>query len=95
MSAGLDGFRCEGMQRTRQLLVTGIALSIDNLTIGFAPGTYHVNVALAAITIGTVSVTLPLTGLELGDRIDTKTGERGELLGGLIPADVAVASGSF
>jgi putative Mn2+ efflux pump MntP len=54
-------------QRTRQLLVTGIALSIDNLTIGFARGTYHVNLALAAITIGTVSVTLPLTGLELGD----------------------------
>jgi hypothetical protein len=38
---------------------------------------------------------LPLTGLELGDRIGTKTGERGELLGGLIPAGVAVASGIF
>ena len=36
------------------------------------------------ITIGTVSVTLSLIGLELGDRIGTKTGERGELLGGLV-----------
>ena len=36
------------------------------------------------ITIGTVSVTLSLIGLELGDRIGTKTGERGGLLGGLV-----------
>jgi Putative manganese efflux pump len=71
-------------QRTRQLLITGIALSIDNLTIGFALGTCYVNLALAAITIATISVTLSLIGLELGDRIGTKTGERGELLGGLV-----------
>ena len=37
-----------------------------------------------AITIATVSVTLSLIGLELGDRIGTKTGERGELLGALV-----------
>jgi manganese efflux pump family protein len=82
-------------QRTGQLLVTGIALSIDNLAIGFALGTYRVNLAVAAITIGAVSVTLSLIGLELGDRLGTKTGERGELLGGLvlITVGIAVASG--
>ena len=44
---------------------------------------------------GTLSVTLSLIGLELGDRIGTKTGERGELLGGLvlIAVGIAVASG--
>jgi putative Mn2+ efflux pump MntP len=58
-------------------------------------GTYHVNIAVAAITLGAVSVTLSLIGLELGDRLDTKTGERGELLGGLvlIAVGIAVASG--
>ena len=82
-------------QRTGRLLVTGLALSIDNLAIGFALGTYHVNLAVAAITIGAVSVTLSLIGLELGDRLGTTTGERGELLGGLvlISVGIAVASG--
>jgi putative Mn2+ efflux pump MntP len=33
-------------QRTGQLLVTGIALSIDNLAVGFSLGTCHVNLAV-------------------------------------------------
>ena len=69
--------------RTGRLLVTGIALSIDNLAVGFALGAYHVNLAAAAVIIGAVSVTLSLAGLELGDRLGTKVGERGELIGGL------------
>ena len=82
-------------RRTGQLVVTGIALSIDNLAVGFALGTYHVGLAVAAITIGVVSVTMSLLGLELGDRLGTRTGEWGELLGGLvlIAVGVAVASG--
>jgi manganese efflux pump family protein len=59
--------------RTGQLLVTGIALSIDNLAIGFALGAYHVNLAAAAVIIGAVSVPLSLAGLELGDRLGTNT----------------------
>jgi manganese efflux pump family protein len=81
--------------RTGQLLVTGIALSIDNLAVGFALGAYHVNLAAAAVIIGAVSVTLSLAGLELGDRLGTKVGERGELIGGLvlIAVGIAIASG--
>ena len=41
----------ETTRRTGQLLVTGLALSIDNLAIGFALGTYHVSLAAAAIII--------------------------------------------
>ena len=80
---------------TGQLVVTGIALSIDNLAVGFALGTYHVGLVAAAVTIGVVSVAMSLLGLELGDRLGTRTGERGELLGGLvlIAVGVAVASG--
>jgi putative Mn2+ efflux pump MntP len=82
-------------RRTGQLVVTGIALSIDNLAVGFALGTYHVGLVAAAVIIGVVSVTMSLLGLELGDRLGTRTGERGELLGGLvlIAVGVAVASG--
>ena len=81
--------------RTGRLLVTGIALSIDNLAVGFALGAYHVNLVLAAVIIGVVSVTLSLAGLELGDRLGTKIGERGELIGGLvlIAVGIAIASG--
>lgn len=82
-------------QRTGRLLVTGAALSIDNLAVGFALGTFHVSLALAAIVIGAISVAMSLIGLELGNRIGTRTGERGELLGGLvlIGVGIAVASG--
>jgi putative Mn2+ efflux pump MntP len=48
---------------------TGIALSIDNLAVGFALGTYHVGLLAAALVIGTVSVTMSLAGLELGRRL--------------------------
>jgi manganese efflux pump family protein len=82
-------------QPTGRLLVTGAALSIDNLAVGFALGTFHVNLAVAAVIIGAVSVTLSLAGLELGNRLGAKTGERGELLGGLvlIAVGLAVATG--
>src|SRR5450759_3538539 len=56
-------------QRLRRLLLTGLALSIDNLAVGFALGAYHVNLALAVATIGAASVALSLIGLELGARI--------------------------
>jgi putative Mn2+ efflux pump MntP len=78
-------------QRTGPLLVTGLALSIDNLAVGFALGTYHLNLAVAAAVIGAVSVILSLLGLELGDRLGARTGQRGELLGGLVLIAVGIA----
>ena len=77
-----------------RLLVTGIALSIDNLAVGFALGTYHVSLLLAAAVIGTVSVVMSLAGLELGARIGVRAGQRGELIGGLILIGVGVAVGT-
>ena len=78
-----------------RLLTTGLALSIDNLAVGFALGTYHVNLAVAAVVIGVVSVALSLLGLELGSRIGTRIGDRGELVGGivLIGVGIAIATG--
>ena len=82
-------------QPTGRLLVTGAALSIDNLAVGFALGSYHVSLLLAAVVIGAVSVSLSLAGLELGQRLGTKTGENGEILGGLvlIVVGIAIAAG--
>jgi putative Mn2+ efflux pump MntP len=78
-----------------KLLVSGLALSIDNLAVGFALGTYHVALLTAAVLIGAVSVTMALAGLELGRLLGTKIGERGEALGGivLIGVGIAIATG--
>jgi putative Mn2+ efflux pump MntP len=67
-----------------RLLITGIALSLDNLTVGFALGTYHVGLALAVVVFAGVSVGLSLIGLEIGSRLGGRSQRRGELLGGLI-----------
>lgn len=84
-----------GVQGTGHLLLTGLALSIDNLAVGFALGAFHVNLLVAAVVIGAVSVALSLLGLELGSRIGATIGRRGEILGGLvlIAVGTAVAAG--
>jgi len=87
---GQDEARPAG-QRTGRLLVTGLALSIDNLAVGFALGAYRVNVAVAAVVIGVVSVAMSLIGLELGSRIGARAGKRGELLGGIVLVGVGIA----
>jgi putative Mn2+ efflux pump MntP len=84
-----------GGQRIGRLLLTGAALSIDNLAVGFALGAYHVSFVAAAVIIGVVSVGLSLLGLELGNRLGAKTGENGEIVGGavLIGVGIAIAAG--
>ena len=95
LRSGPDSTPAAGQPGTGRLVVTALALSIDNLAVGFALGTYHVDLALAAAVIGAVSVALSLVGLELGARIGTRTGRWGELLGGLvlIAVGAAVAAG--
>jgi manganese efflux pump family protein len=80
-----------GSRDTGRLVITGLALSIDNVAVGFALGTYHVAIPLAAAIIGTVSITLSLAGLEIGARIGARAGQRGETLGGLILIVVGAA----
>lgn len=67
-----------------KLLIAGLALSIDNLIIGFSLGTYHVSIILATLIIGITSVVMSLIGLELGSRLSSKIEEYSELLSGVI-----------
>ncbi len=69
--------------QTRRLLVTALALSIDNLAVGFALAVYQINIVLAAATMGVISVVLSLVGLELGSRLGTRVEQWSEELGGL------------
>lgn len=81
--------------RTHQLVFTAFALSIDNLAVGFALAVYHVQIVLAAATMGVVSVGMSLVGLELGHRAGKHVEAFSEEIGGgvLIVVGVAIASG--
>ena len=86
-----------------RLLVSGLALSLDNLVIGFALGTYQIGIVAGAFIIGLVSVALSLLGLEIGARIGQwtrRSGWRnlhGDQVGGviLISVGVAIAAGAL
>jgi manganese efflux pump family protein len=82
---------------TARLVLTGLALSIDNLVVGFALGTLPVNLVALSLAIAVVSVGMSLVGLELGSRLGARTGEYSELLGGvvLIGVGVAIATGAL
>jgi manganese efflux pump family protein len=67
-----------------RLVLAGLALSVDNLVVGFALGSYHTPVVVGAVTIGAVSVGLALIGLELGGRLGVRAGQRGGQLAGLL-----------
>lgn len=82
-----------GQQGVTRLLIVGLVLSIDNLVIGFALGTYHVELLVAAVTIGVVSVSLSLVGLEFGARIGRRVGEFGEHFAGVMLIGVGCAIG--
>jgi len=80
---------------TQSLLITALALSIDNLAVGFALAVYPVDLWLAAITFGIVSIVMSLVGLELGHLLGKRVSEWSEEIGGavLILVGVAIAVG--
>lgn len=82
---------------TARLLASGLVLSMDNLVVGFALGTYGVGILAGAVVIGTVSVVMSLAGLELGGLLGRWAGRRGDQMGGavLIMVGAAIAGGAF
>ena len=79
-----------GSWGTWRLLVSGLALSIDNLIVGFALGAYHVTLVTAAVVIALVSVAMSLAGLELGARLGAAVGEHGAVIGAIALAGVGL-----
>ena len=80
---------------TGRLIVSGAALSIDNLVVGFALGTYKVSVILAAVVIAVVSVGMSLAGLELGHRLGAVVEKWSAEIGGgvLVLVGAVIAAG--
>ncbi|HYL07593.1 MAG TPA: manganese efflux pump [Candidatus Udaeobacter sp.] len=94
--AALEGkARMARSLRLQSLLVTALALSIDNLAVGFALSIYDIPIAVAALVFGVVSVGMSLVGLELGGRLGRGAEEWSEEAGGavLILVGVAIAAG--
>jgi manganese efflux pump family protein len=86
-----------GTPHLGRLLASGLVLSLDNLVVGFALGTYGVSIAEGAILIGAISVAMSLAGLELGGLLGRWAGHRSEQMGGLILILVgaAIAGGAL
>jgi manganese efflux pump family protein len=78
-------------QRGVRLLLSGLALSLDNLVAGFAIGTAQVSIVAGALVIGGVSAALSLAGLELGAWLGARAGHRSAQLGNLILIAVGAA----
>ena len=80
-----------------RVLISGLALSADNLAAGFALGAFHTSLPVAAAVFGGVSVAMSLAGLELGAKIGSAAGDRSELVacGLLIAVGAAIAAGAL
>jgi len=76
-----------------RLVLSGFALSIDNLVVGFALSFYHVPFLLAAGVIAVVSVAMSLIGLELGNQFGKRFEQWSEMLSGVILILVGLAIG--
>src|SRR5438067_11462766 len=81
--------------RTESLLITALALSVDNHAVGFALAVYPVDIWLAAITFGVVSIVMSLAGLQLGNRLRQRAETWSEETAGavLTRRGIAIAAG--
>lgn len=73
--------------------ISAFALSIDNLIVGFALGSYQVNLVIGALVFGIVSIAMSLFGLEFGARLGGWVGDSGEMIGGIVLVGVGLAIG--
>jgi manganese efflux pump family protein len=67
-----------------RLLVSGAALSLDDLAVGLALGTVRFPILLAVTAFGVMSFVMSIIGLQLGAKLGTVVGERGEVLAGIM-----------
>jgi putative Mn2+ efflux pump MntP len=85
------------VQALGPLVLTGAALSVDNLIVGFALGATNVSLPLAVLLVASVSIGLSLLGLELGNRLGSVVERRSGELGGaaLVVVGIAIISGAL
>jgi manganese efflux pump family protein len=67
-----------------RLLVSGAALSLDDLAVGLALGTVRYPIALAVGLFGLMSFIMSMIGLKVGRKLGTAAGEHGEVAGAIV-----------
>lgn len=67
-----------------RLLVSGAALSLDDLAVGLALGTVRFPILLAVTAFGVMSFVMSMIGLQLGGKLSAVVGERGEVVAGVM-----------
>ncbi len=72
-------------------LMLAAALSLDNLTVGFALGMIRLPIAVAAMIFGIISLVMTLIGLELGRYIGSRVRVDADKLSGAVLLLTAVA----
>jgi putative Mn2+ efflux pump MntP len=74
-----------------RLLVSGAALSLDDLAVGLALGTVRYPIVLAVALFGFMSFVMSIIGLKLGAKLGTAAGEHGEVAGAIVLIGIAGA----
>jgi len=63
-----------------RLLVSGAALSLDDMAVGLALGTVRFPILLAVTAFGLMSFIMSIIGLKLGGKLGAVAGDRGEVV---------------
>jgi putative Mn2+ efflux pump MntP len=74
----------------RRLLLTALALSMDNLVVGFSLGVQRMSLAEAIAVFAVVSVGLSLLGLEFGRRLAAAVEVSSQYLAGIVLVAVGI-----
>lgn len=92
------GFSRENKETNREtdptrgwtLIGLSIATSIDALAVGLSLAMVRVSIWSPSVIIGVVTATLSFVGVELGNRLGRKCGDRAELIGGIILIGIGI-----
>lgn len=74
----------------RELLVLGVATSIDALAVGGSLALVPINIVLAVSVIGVTTWALSLIGVHIGQRGGTRFGTVAQVVGGLVLIGIGV-----
>lgn len=77
--------------RARELLVLGLATSVDALAVGVSFAFLDVDLTVAVLTIGVVTAVVSFAGVVIGHRLGLRLRRPAEVVGGLVLIGIGVS----
>ena len=75
----------------KTILIQGVAVSIDALSVGFTLAEHNLLQALVAVSIiGIITFVISLLGLFIGKKIGTKLSNKAQIIGGIILIEIGI-----